>query len=79
MTSGRTLLHFRTEFGKAIMDRMVAAGRIITRPAEDDDPDAIKLMTRLSRLSRNRWPEQAIGFPKLMPPPPPKKKKPAPA
>jgi coenzyme F420 hydrogenase subunit beta len=73
-----TLTVVRTELGKAIMDRMVAAGRIITRPAEDDDPDAIKLMARLSRNSRNRWPEQAIGFPKLMPPPPPKKKKAAP-
>lgn len=74
-----TLTVVRTELGKAIMDRMVAAGRIITRPAEEDDPDAIKLMARLSRNSRNRWPETAIGFPKLMPPPPPKKKKAAPA
>ena len=46
-----------------------------TRPAEEDDPDAIKLMARLSRNSRNRWPETAIGFPKRMPPPPPKKAK----
>ncbi len=32
-------------------------------------------MDRLSRVSRNRWPDTAIGFPKRMPPPPPKKKK----
>jgi len=70
-----TLTVVRTELGKAIIDRMIAAGRIVTRPAEEDDPDAIKLMARLSRNSRNRWPETAIGFPKRMPPPPPKKAK----
>ncbi|MEO6628355.1 MAG: Coenzyme F420 hydrogenase/dehydrogenase, beta subunit C-terminal domain, partial [Aquihabitans sp.] len=69
-----TLTVVRTPLGRAVMDRMVAAGRIITKSAEED-PAAVALMDRLSRLSRNRWPEQAIGFPKLMPPPPPKKKK----
>ena len=69
-----TLTVVRTELGKAIMDRMAAAGRIITRPAEEDDPGAISLMARLSRNSRNRWPETAIGFPRVMTAPPPKKK-----
>ena len=32
----------------------------------------------LSRVSRNRWPETAIAYPKRMPPPPPKKPKAAP-
>ena len=40
-----------------------------------EDPAAIALMDRLARVSRNRWPDTAIGFPKRMPPPPPKKKK----
>ena len=53
---------------------MAKAGLIEVKPGEED-PAAIKLMERLSRMSRNRWPETAIGFPKLMPPPPPKKKK----
>ena len=70
-----TLTVVRTELGRAVMERMEAAGRIVTRPARDDDPAAVKLMDRLSRNSRNRWPETAIGFPKLMPPPPPKKPK----
>ena len=70
-----TLTVVRTELGRAVIDRMVAAGRIETRPGSDD-PDAIKLMNRLSRVSRKRWPEAAIPFPAQMPPP---KKKAAPA
>jgi coenzyme F420 hydrogenase subunit beta len=69
-----TLTVVRTELGRAVIDRMVAAGRIETRPGSDD-PDAIKLMNRLSRVSRKRWPEAAIPFPAQMPPP---KKKAAP-
>ena len=63
-----TLTVVRTELGRAVIDRMVAAGRIETRPGSDD-PDAIKLMNRLSRVSRKRWPETAIPFPAQMPPP----------
>ncbi|MGI8710995.1 MAG: Coenzyme F420 hydrogenase/dehydrogenase, beta subunit C-terminal domain [Acidimicrobiales bacterium] len=69
-----TLTVVRTELGKAVMERMVAAGRLLTKSAEED-PAAVALMDRLSRVSRNRWPETAIGFPTKMPPPPPKKKK----
>ena len=51
-----------------------ARGRSLVKPAEED-PAAVALMDRLSRVSRNRWPEEAIAFPKRMPPPPPKKAK----
>ncbi|HEX2578466.1 MAG TPA: Coenzyme F420 hydrogenase/dehydrogenase, beta subunit C-terminal domain, partial [Aquihabitans sp.] len=69
-----TLTVVRTELGREVMTRMVKAGVVQVKPAEDD-PAAIVLMDRLSRVSRNRWPDTAIPFPKLMPPPPPKKKK----
>ena len=69
-----TLTVVRTELGREVMTRMIKAGVIEVKPAEED-PAAIALMDRLSRVSRNRWPDTAIGFPKRMPPPPPKKKK----
>ena len=69
-----TLTVVRTELGREVMTRMIKAGVIEVKPAEED-PAAIVLMDRLSRVSRNRWPDTAIGFPKRMPPPPPKKKK----
>ncbi len=72
-----TLTVVRTPLGKAVMDRLVAAGRVITKSAEED-PAAVALMDRLARNSRNRWPETAIAYPKRMPPPPPKKPKAAP-
>lgn len=73
-----TLTVVRTPLGQAVMERLAASERILVKPAEED-PDAIALMNRLSRVSRNRWPAQAIGFPKRMPPAPKKKKKAAPA
>jgi coenzyme F420 hydrogenase subunit beta len=69
-----TLTVVRTELGREVMARMIKAGVIEVKPAEED-PAAVTLMDRLSRVSRNRWPDTAIGFPKRMPPPPPKKKK----
>ncbi len=72
-----TLTVVRTELGREVMTRMAKAGVIDVKPAEED-PAAITLMDRLSRVSRNRWPEEALAFPKRMPPPPPKKKKAAP-
>jgi coenzyme F420 hydrogenase subunit beta len=69
-----TLTVVRTELGREVMTRMIKAGLVEVKPAEED-PAAIALMDRLSRVSRNRWPDTAIGFPKRMPPPPPKKKK----
>jgi coenzyme F420 hydrogenase subunit beta len=69
-----TLTVVRTELGREVMTRMIKAGVIEVKPAEED-PAAVTLMDRLSRVSRNRRPDTAIGFPKRMPPPPPKKKK----
>lgn len=69
-----TITVVRTELGREVMARMAKAGVIEVKPA-DDDPDALKLMDRLSRVSRNRWPDTAIGFPKRMPPAPKKKAK----
>ena len=71
-----TLTVVRTELGRAVMERLVAAGRIETRPGSDD-PAAIELMHKLSRKSRKRWPEFAVAMPGQVPPLPPKKPKPA--
>ena len=76
-----TLTIVRTDIGREILIKMLEDGSLIGRPG-DDDPGAIKLLNRLSRVSRNRWPETAVPAPRLMPPPPPKKPKaeaPAPA
>ncbi|MBA3281159.1 MAG: Coenzyme F420 hydrogenase/dehydrogenase, beta subunit C-terminal domain [Acidimicrobiia bacterium] len=69
-----TLTVVRTELGREVMTRMAKAGVVQVKPAEED-PAAVALMDRLSRVSRNRWPADAVAFPKRMPPPPPKKKK----
>jgi len=69
-----TLTVVRTELGREVMTRLIKAGLVEAKPAEED-PAALELMDRLSRVSRNRWPDTAIGFPKRMPPPPPKKPK----
>jgi coenzyme F420 hydrogenase subunit beta len=58
------------------MQRLVADGVIQTRPG-DDDPGAIALMRKLSRVSRKRWPETAVDAPRRMPPLPPKQPAPA--
>ena len=50
---------------------MAADGAIEIRPG-DDDPGAIALMRKLSRVSRKRWPETAVAAPSRMPPPAPK-------
>jgi len=71
-----TLTIVRTDLGREIITRMLQDGVIIGRPG-DDDPGAIKLLRRLSIMSRRRWPDFAeksvtVGVP------PPKKKPPAP-
>ena len=58
------------------MGRLLADGVIQTRPG-DDDPGAIALMRKLSRVSRKRWPEVAVAAPGRMPPLPPKQPAPA--
>ena len=45
-----------------------AAGVIETRPIEDD-PGAVTLLNRLSRVSRKRWPATAVPMPGRLPAP----------
>ncbi|HEX2851442.1 MAG TPA: Coenzyme F420 hydrogenase/dehydrogenase, beta subunit C-terminal domain [Acidimicrobiales bacterium] len=73
-----TLTVVRTPLGREIIVKMLEQGVIYGRPG-DDDPDAIALMRKLARVSRNRWPETAVEFPRLMPPPKKKAAAPAPA
>ena len=69
-----TLTIVRTDLGREIIVKMLEDGSLIGRPG-DDDPGAIKLLQRLARVSRNRWPETAVEAPRVMRPPPPKKPK----
>jgi coenzyme F420 hydrogenase subunit beta len=66
-----TLTLVRTDIGREVMGGMVADGVIEIRPG-DDDPGAIALLRRLSRVSRKRWPDTAVAAPSRMPPPAPK-------
>jgi coenzyme F420 hydrogenase subunit beta len=67
-----TLTIVRTDLGREIMIKMLQDGTIEGRPG-DDDPGAIALLRKLSIVSRRRWPEQALPFPKIgVPPPKPK-------
>ncbi len=62
-----TITVVRTEAGRDVMDRMLADGAIEVRPATDD-PAAVELMRKLSRVSRRRWPESAgSGAPRRIP------------
>ena len=70
-----TLTVVRTDLGREIIKGMLADGVIISRPG-DSDPDAIKLMRRLSIVSRRRWPDNAWAPVKLGTPPPKPKKPP---
>jgi coenzyme F420 hydrogenase subunit beta len=45
------------------MSRMIEDGTIVARPG-DEDPDAIALMHKLSKKSRERWPSFAVDFPR---------------
>jgi coenzyme F420 hydrogenase subunit beta len=65
-----TLTLVRTEKGEEIFDAMEAAGVIETRPIEDD-PGAVALLNKLSRVSRRRWPETAVPMPRRLPSPAP--------
>lgn len=57
-----TLTVVRTERGAQVMAGMIVDGAIETRPG-DDDPGAIALLRRLSRVSRRRWPDTAVQGP----------------
>ncbi|MEI7755030.1 MAG: Coenzyme F420 hydrogenase/dehydrogenase, beta subunit C-terminal domain [Actinomycetota bacterium] len=72
-----TLTIVRTELGEEVINRMIADGSIIARPAQDDK-EAMRLLRLLSIVSRRRWPEFADRAPSVGVPPP-KKKADAPA
>lgn len=63
-----TLTLVRTEKGREIMASMIDAGAVEIRPG-DDDPGAIALLRRLSRVSRKRWPATAVPQPGRVPAP----------
>ena len=65
-----TLTVIRTVRGRELFSSMVADGSIQVRPA-DDDPGAVKLLRRLSRASRKRWPVTAAPAPGRLPAPQP--------
>jgi coenzyme F420 hydrogenase subunit beta len=67
-----TLCVVRTDLGVEVMNRMIADGSVIARPAETD-ATAMKLLKLLSTVSRRRWPATANPAP-LVGVPPPKKK-----
>jgi coenzyme F420 hydrogenase subunit beta len=58
-----TLTIVRTDLGREVIQRMIADGTIVARPG-DEDPGAIALMHKLSKKSRERWPDAAVDFPK---------------
>ena len=66
-----TLTIVRTDVGREVMDGMLRDGVIEVRPG-DDDPGAIALLRKLSRVSRRRWPATAVPEPGMVPPPAPK-------
>ncbi|HZD64617.1 MAG TPA: Coenzyme F420 hydrogenase/dehydrogenase, beta subunit C-terminal domain [Acidimicrobiales bacterium] len=61
-----TLTLVRTDKGREIMDGMLADGTIEVRPG-DDDPGAVTLLRKLSRVSRRRWPSDAAPAPGVLP------------
>jgi coenzyme F420 hydrogenase subunit beta len=58
-----TLTIVRTDLGREVMSRLIAAGLIEVKPG-DEDPGAIALMHKLSVKSRHRWPASAVEFPR---------------
>ena len=61
-----TLTIIRTERGRELFDAMVAADAVEVRPV-DDDPGAVALLRKLSRVSRRRWPATAVPMPGRLP------------
>ncbi len=61
-----TLTLLRTEKGEALFNDMEAGGVVEVRPIEDD-PGAVELLHRLSRVSRRRWPATAVPMPGRLP------------
>ncbi|MGD1014673.1 MAG: Coenzyme F420 hydrogenase/dehydrogenase, beta subunit C-terminal domain [Acidimicrobiales bacterium] len=61
-----TLVIVRTDLGRSIMDGMINAGLVETRPG-DDDPGAVALLHKLAQVSRKRWPDDATPGPRRIP------------
>ena len=61
-----TLTLVRTERGREVFAAMQEAGAVEVRPA-GDDPGAVALLRRLSRVSRKRWPATAVPIPGRLP------------
>jgi coenzyme F420 hydrogenase subunit beta len=68
-----TLCVVRTDLGREVMVRMIKAGVVEARPAEEDEV-AMKLLRQLSIVSRRRWPATAANRGVSIGVPPPKKK-----
>ncbi len=65
-----TLTVVRTARGQELFASMLADGAVEVRPGADD-PGAISLMQRLSKVSRKRWPATAVPMPGRLPAPQP--------
>ncbi len=63
-----TLTLVRTERGRELIDAMVEGDALEVRPGSDD-PGAVALLHKLSRVSRKRWPETAVPMPRRLPAP----------
>ncbi len=61
-----TLLIVRTDLGRTLIQALLDAERIDTRPG-DDDPGAVALLHKLAQVSRRRWPESADPKPRRIP------------
>src|SRR6478736_6112504 len=59
-----TLTIVRTELGEEVINRMIADGVIISRPAQEDET-AMRLLRTLSIVSRRRWPKEADPAPTI--------------
>jgi coenzyme F420 hydrogenase subunit beta len=62
-----TLTMVRTDKGREVISAMQAAGALEVRSAFDDDPEAVALLRKLSRVSRRRWPSEAVAAPGRIP------------
>jgi coenzyme F420 hydrogenase subunit beta len=65
-----TLTVIRTARGNEVFSSMIDDGAVEVRPGSDD-PGAIALMQRLSKVSRKRWPATAVPMPGRLPAPQP--------
>ena len=59
-----TLTIVRTELGEEVINRMIADGSIIAKPAQEDE-EAMRLLRLLSIVSRRRWPKDADPAPAM--------------